>query len=140
MAEEGAAQRQDNSYLLNDGAPQYIVVIKKWLAACAELHGDVCVAKPIRQRPPNEVPCWLVDTYQGCIIPGLLADKYLALSYVWPESRTSSSPKPHTLLLDTKSASDFARPGFLDEAVFQRIPTAIRHAIELTQLLGKQYL
>jgi len=140
VAEETAAQLQDSSYLLSDGTPQYIVDIKKWLGACAELHGDVCVAKPIRQRPQNEVPLWLIDTHQGCIVPGLSADKYLAPSYVWPESRTSSSPKPHTLLLDTKSASDFARPGFLDEIVAQRIPTVIRHAMELTRLLGERYL
>ncbi|KAH7378519.1 heterokaryon incompatibility protein-domain-containing protein [Cadophora sp. MPI-SDFR-AT-0126] len=94
MAEEGAAQRQDSSYLPSD----------------------------------------------GCIIPGLSADKYLALSYVWPEPRTSSSPKPHTLLLDKKSVSDFARPGFLDEVVAQRIPTVIKHAMEFTRLLGERYL
>jgi hypothetical protein len=99
---------------------------------------------PLSERPPEDVPRWLMDTHQQCIVPGLSAHRYLALSYVWPETRETSeseSSKSHTLLLDNASIEDFQHPGFLSsEEVIKQIPGVIRHAVEFTRRLGERYL
>jgi hypothetical protein len=114
------------------------------MEACNRLHGESCVPQLIPQRLPEDVPLWLIDTYKQCIVPGLSAHRYLALSYMWPESRTylkPAAPPPRTLLLDNASIVDFQRPGFLGiAATQQRIPHVIRYAVAFTCALGERYL
>lgn len=100
--------------------------------------------KQYRSGPKRGLPLWLIDTCQHCIVPGLPTHRYLALSYVWPETRSSRQSlarPPRTLLLNNLRKEDFQRPGFLgDDVVAQRIPLIIRHAMRLTQALGQRYL
>ena len=134
----------ENSSLKVDNTPPYINQIREWIEACGELHGNKCVTEPISQRLPRDVPVWLVDTHQQCIVSGSSADRYLVLSYVWPETRGSSdstSIAPHSLLLDNKTLAEFRIPGFLsNEEVVQRMPMVIRYAMLFTSLLGERYL
>jgi len=124
--------------------PATVDQIREWVGACDKLHGDICVPKPIQQQPPEDVPLWVIDTHQQCIVPGLSADRYLALSYVWPESRGFSASAlfaPRTLLLDSASRVDFQSPGYLrNEEIAQRIPMVIKCAMELSHALGERYL
>jgi Heterokaryon incompatibility protein (HET) len=133
-----------NSASRSDSPPKYVNEVYGWIKACDKLHGDTCVPESIQQRPPEEVPAWLIDTQLECIVPGISANRYLALSYVWPEARGSSdsdSSSPHTLLLDNESLADFKIPGFLGKAeALQRIPMVIRHAMKLTYAIGERYL
>ncbi|KAF2820547.1 HET-domain-containing protein, partial [Ophiobolus disseminans] len=126
-------------------APRYVNQIREWIEACNKLHGNACVPEPVPRRPPEDVPLWLIDTDEQRIVPGLSAHRYLALSYVWPESRGSAdsaaAPPPRTLLLDNASVADFQQSGFLGSPdTEQRIPAVIRHAIEFTCALGERYL
>lgn len=127
-----------------DSTPHYINQVREWIESCDKLHRHVCVSEPIPQRPPEDVPLWLIDTHQQCIVRGLSAHRYLALSYVWPETRgpiDSVSPAPRTLLLDNASIEDFRCPGFLsNDGNVQRIPKVIRHAMEFSHVLGVRYL
>lgn len=124
--------------------PAIVDQVREWIAACNELHGDVCVPKPIQRRPPEDVPLWLINLHQQCIVPGLSAHQYLALSYVWPESRSfsdSALPAARTLLLDSANTADLQRPGFLsNEKIAQRIPMVIKRAMEFSLALGERYL
>lgn len=119
----------------------YASQICKWISACNSSHGAICRAEPISLRDPEDVPLWLIDTHQQCIVPGVSADRYLALSYVWPETRDSSTPAPRTLLLDSANMESFQVPQFLSSvAIAPRIPAVIRHAMEVTIAIGERYL
>jgi hypothetical protein len=124
--------------------PRYAEQTRKWIEVCNSLHGNACVPDSIPQRPPENVPLWLIDTHKQCIILGLSAYRYLALSYMWPESRgssDSSAPPPRALLLDNASITAFQQPGFLGNPdTAQRIPAVIKYAIEFTRSLGESFL
>lgn len=136
----------------SDQTFRYVEQARNWIEICDRLHGEVCVPNLISERPPEDIPRWLIDTHQQCVVPGVSADRYMALSYVWPETRGSPDPpdpslagsspcKQHTLLLDNATISDFQTVGFLDnENVTQRIPMVIRHAMRLAHVLGLRYL
>jgi hypothetical protein len=125
-------------------SPRHVEQTCKWIEACNSLHGNACVSEPTSQQSPEDVPLWLIDTHDQCIVPGLSAHRYPALSYVWPESRgssDSSAPPPRTLLLDDASITDFQQPGFLGKPdTEQRIPAVIKHAMEFTRSLGETHL
>jgi len=142
--EAGSLQRDNQTLMEAQWPPRYITQTRKWIEACNTLHGSACVPDAIPQRPPEDVPLWLIDTREQCIVPGTSAHRYLALSYVWPESRGSSDfggSLPRTLLLDNASVAEFQRPEFLEGVNAQeRIPAVIRHAMEFTCALGERYL
>lgn len=126
--------------------PKYVKQILKWIKACNSHHEDVCVPDDVSVRAVDDVPLWLIDTHQYCIVPGISAHRYLALSYVWPETRelnesNRSVPKPRSLLLNSTSVANFQAPGFLDdEESTLQLPMVIRHAIDLTRALKERYL
>ncbi|KAK5174510.1 uncharacterized protein LTR77_001590 [Saxophila tyrrhenica] len=134
----------DSSRSATIAEPRYVRQVREWIIACDELHGDSCVPEPVSQRPLEDIPRWLIDVDQQCIVPGHSADCYLALSYVWPETREpakSASTPPRSLLLDEKTVIDFQIPGFLGrEETAKQIPRVIGHAMELTSALGERYL
>lgn len=115
--------------------------ICEWIDACDSAHHTVCVPPPISEWPREDVPLWVIDVEQQCIVPGVSAHRYLALSYVWPENRTASGVAPRTLLFELQNLEAFQRPGFLSEAgILQTIPGVIRHAMCLTTAFGERYL
>ncbi|KAH7086506.1 heterokaryon incompatibility protein-domain-containing protein, partial [Paraphoma chrysanthemicola] len=140
----GAGQEDTHSYQQSKYIPRYVTQTREWIEACKEEHGSACVLEPILQRPPDDVPRWLIDTQQQCIVPGVSANQYLALSYVWPETRgsvDSNGLPPRTLLLDNESIADFQQPGFLaKEDIVDRIPAVIHHAMRFTLALCERYL
>lgn len=129
---------------MGDNKLPYISQILEWTKACDAQHGNICVPLPICSRPREDVPTWLIDTLEQRIVPGLSAHRYLALSYVWPETRGSSETSttaPHTLLLDESNVEAFQRSGFLANGTAkERIPMVIKHAMYLTHALGERYL
>lgn len=125
----------------SDDQVSYPSQIRQWIDVCNSSHGDICVPKPISQQPPDDVPQWLIDTHDQCIVPGVSANHYLALSYTWPETRDSSTPAPRSLLLDAASVADLQTPGcFSSSAILELLPGVIRHAMSVTAVLGERYL
>jgi hypothetical protein len=135
--------------------PKHVSRIREWIQACNELHGEVCVPKVTSQRPLEDIPSWLIDTHQLCIVTGSSAHRYLALSYVWPEPRVTAlssleeilggprarTPPPRTLLLEGNTISELQAPWSLSSEQFaERIPAVIKYAIELTLELDERYL
>ncbi|KAH7399219.1 heterokaryon incompatibility protein-domain-containing protein, partial [Phaeosphaeria sp. MPI-PUGE-AT-0046c] len=133
---------------------KHVSRIREWIQACNEFHGDVCVPKAKSRPLLEDIPSWLIDTHQLCIVAGSSANRYLALSYVWPEPRKSAmptleellggpqsrAPPPRTLLLDGTTISDLQVPGSLSSEFAERIPAVIKYAIELTMELKERYL
>lgn len=119
----------------------FMDLVKEWMHTCGKLHSDTCVPTPIPMRPPNEVPTWVIDTEQHCIVPGTSADRYLALSYVWPENQSPSSASRQVLHLDEERLTSFQKPGFLEsEETLPGIPDVIKYAMKLTLRMGERFL
>lgn len=108
----------------------------EWLAACDKLHGDECQAKPMSARSGDQIPQWVIDTQQGCIVPGTKAGRYVALSYVWPEVGTNVE----RLMLERNNIEALQKPGVLSSDLVNRLPLVIRQTIELLQDIGERYL
>lgn len=134
--------KDDSSPIHRD--PSHVRQIREWIEACDRLHKGKCVPTPSSERSPEDVPRWVIDTHKQCIVPGTVAHRYLALSYVWPETRRSpntESSAPHSLLLDNAGLADFQKEGFLNRnTATQRIPMVIKHAIYLTSAIQERYL
>jgi hypothetical protein len=138
-----------------------IATIQGWIRACDALHGVACVPNVASQRPAEDIPRWLIDTHLMCIVPGISAHQYLALSYVWPQVRSADSqtrpvdevslfwhadrppppPPPRTLLLDESTLLDLQKPGALQRQEHRdSIPPVIKHAMDLVRSLNARYL
>lgn len=118
-----------------------------WIKTCNELHGNVCVPEARRRLAREDVPGWLIDAKQECLVPGITAARYVALSYAWQEARPclqeryNLSTGPRTLLLKTENLQQFTSKGFLArEDTSVQIPAVIQHALQLTLALGERYL
>ncbi|OHE94400.1 hypothetical protein CORC01_10328 [Colletotrichum orchidophilum] len=106
-----------------------------WLRTCASSHGAHCATPP---RPSAARPLWLIDVRDYRLVAVNDGENeeatfsgsqffYVGLSYVWGQR---SSAAAATLA----NIAALQVPGALDS------PTMIRDAIELTRLLGEQYL
>lgn len=109
-----------------------------WIQACNVRHVEQCNVSPTASRHPSQVPDWVIDTTAACLVPGAAADRYVALSYVWPSLPTSSA---ETLLLVRDSLADFQTAGFLSKDYnISRIPQVIQDAIRLAQGIGERFI
>ncbi|KAK4656244.1 hypothetical protein QC762_309610 [Podospora pseudocomata] len=109
--------------------------IRHWIHNCDRLHTD-CPPTPNQHRQPHEIPSWVLDLRNGCIVPGSTASRYVALSYVWS---TIESEKL-TLELWTGNLRQFQKSGFLDGMKQGFLPEVISDAIDLVKQLGERYL
>jgi hypothetical protein len=121
------------------GGPTNIVnQIHGWLSACDHEHD--CVARTQNPQGPNQKPAWIIDTHLRCITAGTDADRYLALSYVWPENdgnARDSGEQP--VRLDKRGFWHFRLPGALGDANVV-LPPVLQDAISLTNMLRERYL
>jgi hypothetical protein len=126
-----------------ESSPKYIKQVHTWVEACDRLHGESCRPDPNPKNLPQDAPMWLIDTHQYCIVPGLDAHRYVALSYVWLENRTElqSSPVIHTLFLNSSNIANFRKPqSLLRKDISDSVPQVIRHAMDFTRALGARLL
>ncbi|KAI3343537.1 HET-domain-containing protein [Ustulina deusta] len=124
--------------------------IRQWIHVCTTHHGKKCETTSLpnihipqqlvnwqgaeqSQGALSQRPAWLVDVKDECIVPAAAAHRYIALSYVWGAVTGTEA---------TRSIMDILqRPGALGKQSKQIIvPRTIRHAMELTSLLGERYL
>lgn len=113
----------------------FIKVIQFWLRLCDEQH--TCSQKLL----PDCFPTWLIDTQKQCIVSGNCDTwPYIALSYTWQDSSSSSS-ELDPFQLDRQTQSQLEQPGCLsDKSIADRLPKVIRDAIELTHKIKERYL
>lgn len=116
--------------------PTHLVsLLQEALQKCDELHGRKCHATPIANRSPDHVPDWVIDTQEGCIVPGRSVDRYATLSYVWSTALGQGADQSPTdrLMLQRDNLSEFRQPGFLSPGtgVMEKLPLVIRDSMEL---------
>jgi ankyrin repeat protein len=112
-----------------------------WIKACDKQHGQYCQAKPVQTRLPHQIPDWVIDISNGCLVAGNSVAHYVALSYVWNNQKSDQvSTQAERLMLKRSNLSEFQKPGFLDEIVAKSLPVAVSDTIILLQKLGERYL
>lgn len=121
-----------------------VTLLQEALQKCDELHDSKCQATPIANRSPNHVPDWVIDTQEGCIVPGGSVNGYAALSYVWSSALSKGGNQASTdrLILQRDNLFKFRQPGFLfpETGVMEKLPLVIRDSMELVRLCGVRYL
>lgn len=121
-------------------SPEYLAT---WLNACCKLHHQVCTPTPIAERQPRQIPSWVIDTQNGCIVPGASVPRYACLSYTWSQPLEpvmgEGSGTGH-LMLNLGNLDDFQRPGFLNSTLIDRVPAVVRDAMDLVLRAGERYL
>lgn len=122
----------------------HVALLHGWIRECDREHGDECQAAPIAGRPQHHIPDWVIDTENGCIVPGDSVPRYVALSYVWSSPANDHIGEEATaedrLMLQQGNLADFCCPGFLDSAIFARVPLVIQDAIDFVKHSGFRYL
>ena len=118
----------------NDGQCD-IDLVKIWLGACNEWHGNTCeFASILPGNPPVRLPYFRVIDVTSLNLAhfgGVNESAYVTLSYVW-----GSTNNFVTKYSDLPALSE---PGGLGK-VIEKIPKTIRDAIHLTRKLGLKYL
>ena len=108
----------------------------RWIQACNELHGEHCQVSPMSARSKEQIPQWVIDTEQGCIVPGTSASRYVALSYVWPPQAAGVD----RLMLERSNIEALQQPGVLAQDLTSRLPLCVRETIELMKEVQERYL
>ncbi|KAN0120369.1 HET domain containing protein [Hyaloscypha variabilis] len=98
----------------------------KWRDCCKAFHGENCGRKYPGKRPSH---LRLIDVEQRSIIVGSLEGNWVALSYVWGNSKV--------LKLTQGNLSQLQQPGSLRSDL---LPRSIDDAIGVTRCLGIRYL
>ncbi|KAH7147098.1 heterokaryon incompatibility protein-domain-containing protein [Dactylonectria estremocensis] len=107
----------------------------RWIKTCDSRHTATCITIPAADRP-HQIPEWVIDTQDACIVPGRTATRYVALSYRWADALSESE----RLMLRRSNLAEFQQPGFLSEGVASRLPQVIRDTIDLIKKLDERFL
>ncbi|WYZ34025.1 hypothetical protein EsH8_I_000301 [Colletotrichum jinshuiense] len=104
-------------------------LIKKWLTDCGHNHGSACSHPRAGDRIKSEIPLYLIDTIQECLVSGTSKQRYFALSYTWG----------HVDMGMTKldNVEERRQPQALSTVPF---PRTIRDAMNLVRSLGERFL
>ncbi|KAM0796354.1 heterokaryon incompatibility protein-domain-containing protein [Usnea florida] len=113
-------------------------ICKRWLSECENRHRPECSPTPFNKdqlRQGDSIPLImrLVDVEAMCIMDAPKSCRYLALSYVWGNS------KDGRLVLNTDNKHVLAKPHAL-RAYWDIIPKTISSAMKLVKDLGERYL
>ena len=118
----------------NDGQCD-INLVKIWLGACNEWHGDTCeFGNILLGNSPVSLPFFrLIDVASLNLahFSGVNESTYNTLSYVWGST--------NNFVTKSSDLAAFSEPGGLGK-VIEKIPKTIRDAIHLTRKLGLRYL
>lgn len=99
-----------------------VTLVKAWINECVHRHGVLC-NPPTLDRSKHVTK--FIDCEQRTVIPGSIECSYVALSYVWGNSRQAE--------VDAQLETSFSKLG-------TRLPRTIEDSIELTRALGMKYL
>ena len=106
--------------------------VKYWLADCKAYHGSAC--RPTVWNDLNLLGVRMIDVRGRYVVSAPAGCQYLALSYCWGSPTTTKH-----LELTKGNFAQLHTPGELSREN-ERVPSAIRDAIHLTECLGYQYL
>lgn len=104
---------------------------RRWKRHCFDQHNDKC-RNPFRISTVS--PAWVIDTTNGCIVPGESISEYVALSYRWGVSAGFRTTR-HLL-------KALQEPGALSQGseLGDTIAPTVQHAMVLTQAIDERYL
>lgn len=121
---------------------KYSTYLKHWIEDCNKNHGKKCQVDA--ERLPHQIPDWVIDTKDGCIVPGRKDQEYAALSYVWNcvgnDDVGGRAAAEDRLILKKKKLVNFCRQGYLRSSVLEKVPVVIQDAINFVQSSGFRYL
>lgn len=103
-------------------------LMKNWISTCEQHHTEKCCAQI---RPPASLS-WMIDTWSCCLVPAGKATRYVALSYVWGQTKMFKAT--------TEALGALQANGALEADTDFSLPQVIRHAIALVPRLGERYL
>lgn len=121
-------------------ALSYASFLKEWLHFCDVHHGAKCHADPVRGRPKERIPEWVIDTKDNCIVPGHTIESYAALSYVWNPPGSAHGQAMDRLMLTKDNVDTFRQKGELSAAALERSPAVVTDAINLVRFSGVRYI
>ena len=107
-------------------------LIKEWPTRCMKTHSDRC-DKTLGNLAPFR-PQYLIDVTRYCIASSTEAfPRFVALSYTWGQTKSFRTTM--------STREQLERPGSLRlPHISSQIPKTIRDAIELTRVLGENWL
>ena len=106
--------------------------IGKWYQMCKIVHGIGCADLTLRKKLVGR-PSFLIDVSEDCIVSAKPDYEYIALTYAWGKIFSCKLAKDNLETLQMAHALSEAETA-------ESIPITIRHAIDLTRLLGERYL
>ena len=106
--------------------------VGKWYQMCKTVHGIRCDGLTLRKKLVGR-PSFLVDVSEDCIVSAKPNYEYIALSYVWGKISSCKLIKANLETLQITHALS-------EVETAESIPITIRHAIDLTRLLGERDL
>lgn len=104
---------------------------RRWKRRCFAKHKDKC-RNPLRIGTVS--PAWVIDTTNGCIVPGESISEYVALSYRWGVSAGFRTTRH--LLKALQEPGAFSQGSNLGDTM----TPILQHAIGLTQAIDERYL
>ncbi|KAJ4246271.1 hypothetical protein NW762_013622 [Fusarium torreyae] len=105
-------------------------ILNKWKHTCLSSHGTKC-ENPLRIWHTR--PAWLIDVGGKCLVPGTVAESYVALSYTY--GRHTQIP------IDAGTLAKLQEPQALESPqLSEYVAPIIRNAIYLTSAIGERYL
>jgi hypothetical protein len=115
--------------------------LASWIKTCNHLHDGHCRSTPVESRPRHQIPDWVIDTQDSCIVPGHTASRYITLSYVWSENKERQGLAiSERLMLKQGNLTDFQKPGFLSQVPDVQLPEVVKDTISLVRCIGERFL
>lgn len=106
-------------------------MIQGWMQRCMKMHGHDCIPShlEVAPHPAATMEFMAIDVHKECLVNILPTDEYAALSYVWGQANHLTTVK--------SVLSEFKTPGAFNRT---KPPRTIRDAMDLTRVLGFEYL
>lgn len=114
----------------NDLVSKFAEIVGRWREFCFGNHSFCCI-RELRSIFPDDIEILLVDTARLCLIRGRTTYRYLALSYVWGETRQFNST--------VSNIDSLFEPDSLLK-VWVSILRVVREAIDFTHLINERFL
>lgn len=124
-----AANRPQYARLLGEKVD--ISLIRGWIRQCTSSHGSKCDLPRCQLIHQPDINLILVDVRRLRLVESTWDSRYMALSYVWGQSKSLKCTKANI--------GHLRKDGSLGE-LKDELPLTIRDAISLTDALGESYL
>ena len=107
-------------------------MLKQWIRDCENLHGPDCEESLVHREimGPRTDVFRAIDVNRMCLVEPPDNARYVALSYLWGKGFQQ-------LFTTTQNLPKLSRAGALEK---EKLPRTIKDAIQLTRMLGEQYL